>query len=194
MQLRNTNNHLFEIYSNVDWWNLISFSLLLLSPHSFLATVWILPTGYCPSLTAPMWSSTGCSYFRKYAPALACGLPGDLCFCTWNAVSLAALIFVLTGLFLPIFSASLSLSPDASQPWSPSRHSHSVWFSGNILIKIWFIYNHVMRSKFFTHLKDFISSYLFPTIYVDELLVARETVFFTVYTLYDVQNKKKTLP
>lgn len=51
-----------------------------------------------------------------------------------------------------------------------------------------------MWSKFFPHLKDFISSYLFPTVYVDELLVARETVFFTVYTVYAVQNKKKTLP
>lgn len=114
----NNQPSVFEIHSNVD----------RCIPSQFLSPAPFSSQSPCPSvdLSHGILSFTNCSYV---APPLAAvisgnmhllflvvvpGLPGDLCFCTWNTVPPPALLFVLTGLILPAFSASISLPPDAS--------------------------------------------------------------------------------
>lgn len=119
---KNKQPSVFEIHSNAD--QCIPYQLLSPAPFSSQSP--------CPSvdLSHGMLSFTNCSCVGPPLAAVISGnvhllwlvvvpgLRGDLCFCAWNTVSPAALLFVLTGLFLPIFSASISLPPDA-RPEAP---------------------------------------------------------------------------
>lgn len=98
---KNKQPSVFEIHSNVDW----CIPLLFLSPAPFSSQF------PCPSvdLSHGILSFTNCSYVGPPLAAVISGnkhllwhvvlpgLLGDLCFCTWNIVSPAALIFVLIG-------------------------------------------------------------------------------------------------